>query len=83
MNFIEYWVFDEEFYFGVLELSFDDFSEELEEEDYIDNEVELDEEDWFREIGCRVDIEFSEEFEINVIIRILKLCLDFLELFFI
>lgn len=73
---------DEEFYSGASESSSDDSSEELEEEDHTDNEVELDEEDWSREIGRRVDIEFSEEPEINVTTRNLKSCLDFLELFF-
>lgn len=81
-NFIEHRASDEEFYSGASESSSDDSSEELEEEDHTDNEVELDEEDWSREIGRRVDIEFSEEPEINVTTRTLKSCLDFLELFF-
>ena len=81
-NFIEHRASDEEFYSGASESSSDDSSEELEEEDHTDNEVELDEEDWSREIGRRVDIEFSEEPEINVTTRNLKSCLDFLELFF-
>lgn len=81
-NFIEHRASDEEFYSGASESSSDDSSEELEEEDHTDNEVELDEEDWSREIGRRVNIEFSEEPEINVTTRNLKSCLDFLELFF-
>lgn len=81
-NFIEHRASDEEFYSSASESSSDDSSEELEEEDHTDNEVELDEEDWSREIGRRVDIEFSEEPEINVTTRNLKSCLDFLELFF-
>lgn len=52
----------------------------MEEED---SEVEFDEENWFREVRCRVDFEFSEEFGINISIRNLKLCLDYFELFFI
>ena len=53
-NFIEHRASDEEFYSGASESSSDDSSEELEEEDHTDNEVELDEEDWSREIGRRV-----------------------------
>ena len=69
---------DEEFYSGASESSSEDSSEESEEED---NKVESDE-DWSREVGRRVDIDFSEEPGINVSTRNLKSCLDYFELFF-
>ena len=69
---------DEEFYSGASESSSEDSSEESEEED---NEVESDE-DWSREVGRRVDIDFSGEPGINVSKRNLKSCLDYFELFF-
>ena len=39
------------------------------------------EENWSREVGHRVDIDFSEEPRINVSTRNLKSCLDYFELF--
>ena len=39
-------------------------------------------ENWSREVGRRVDIDFSEEPGINVSTRNLKSCLDYFELFF-
>ena len=69
---------DEEFYSGASESSSEDSSEESKEED---NEVESDE-DWSREVGFRVDSDFSEESGINVSTRNLKSCLDYFELFF-
>ena len=66
---------DEEFYSGSSESSSEDSSEESEEED---NEVESDEENWSREVGHRVDIDFSEDPGINVSTRNLNSCLDML-----
>ena len=74
---IKYRASDKEVYSGALESSSEDSSEESEEEDHTDNEVELDEDDWSREVRRRVDIDFSEKPGINVSTRNLKSCLDF------
>ena len=71
---------DEEFYpAGSSESGSEDSSEEWEQED---NEVESDEENWSREVGCTIDIDVSEEPGINVSTRNLKSCLDYFDLFF-
>jgi len=78
----EYQASDEGFYSGTSgtsESSSEDSSEESEDEG---NEVESDEEDWYREVERRVDIDFSEEPGINVSPRNLKSCFEYLELFF-
>ena len=49
---------DEEFYSDATESSSEDSSKESEQEH---NEVESVEENWSREGGCTVDIDFSEE----------------------
>ena len=47
-------------------------TEELEEEDFPDSKVKMDEDDWSREIGCRADTNFNAEPGINVSSRNLK-----------
>lgn len=44
--------------------------------------MESGQENWSREVGRRVDIDFREEPGINVRTRKLKSCLDYFELFF-
>ncbi|PFX19749.1 hypothetical protein AWC38_SpisGene15828 [Stylophora pistillata] len=49
-SFTEHRASDEEFYSGASESSSEDSGEESEEEDHTGNEVELNEEDWSREV---------------------------------
>ena len=75
-DFTEHQASDHEFYSDESELSSEDSSEDEEENN--ENDVGFEEEEWSREVKCRVDIDFSEETGINVNARNLIFLISFL-----